>query len=269
MVLRFYKRVDRGCGNRDSRGFYIICAGVPVYCHRLPLDIPKCEHCGQCLIPYKIRGIAKINPAHVFRACGERDITIAPCHRGRCSVCAPPERGWYMAVGKESYSMRSFSAEAELWGISKKVSHIPDDLQTGDILYLGFRDAVWVAETEEWIPQIFCASPITGFEKLVNREKLKDKSYMNELEKRGIDAVIEYDDEGEIRDIYDQGIDMGEPGPDYISDEEMEELRKDIAEAEKDIKEGNVYRVEEMSGEKVFVHEKTGEIERIGGGDVA
>lgn len=63
--------------------------------------------------------------------------------------------------------------------------------------------------------------PHHRFEKLVNPEIVKRaetddkgaKAYLKDLEDRGIDAVVEYDDPKEIADFTDQGKDMGEPGP--------------------------------------------------------
>ena len=120
--------------------------------------------------------------------------------------------------------MKSLNAEAALFGVSKKVRAIPKDMKKGDILYLGFRKAVFdssVGEEGDWIPQVFMACPITGLEKLVNRVLITDKTYMKNLEDRGIDAVIEYDDPAEIRDIALLGKDMGEPGP--VGDTEVAE----------------------------------------------
>jgi hypothetical protein len=215
-MLKFVKRTDRGCGIRNEKGFYIMCGGVPVGCHRLPLDIPVCGECGQYKIPFKIRGVAKFNPRRILGVCAGitfmPDVDNEPCHAGRgCSVCNPPTRGWFMSVGEDNYSTKSFMAEALAQGISKKVRSIPLDMKPGDILYLGFRKAVFDCNAGEdgegeWIPQIFCAAPITGFEKLVTRAQAADERYMADLEERGVEAVIEYDDHNEVRDIADKGI---------------------------------------------------------------
>jgi hypothetical protein len=147
-----------------------------------------------------------------------------PENRNPCPVCFPPIKGWYMSVGEENYSMKSFNAEAALYGVSKKVRAIPKGMEKGDYLYLGFRKAVFdssIGEEGDWIPQVFMAVPITGFEKLVNPEIVKRakaddkgaKAYLKDLEDRGIDAVVEYDDPKEISDLAEMGKDMGEPGP--------------------------------------------------------
>lgn len=225
-MLKFMKRSSRGCGVRDEKGFYIMCGGVPLGCHRLPLDVPICPECGQYRIPFKIRGVAKFNPRKVFGCCEK--VAFVPvfdktnpikydygfqghfpsCELDgmRCPVCVPPTVGWYMSVGEDNYSTKSFMEEASLMGISKKVRSIPEDMKPGDILYLGFRKAVFDCHAGEdgegeWIPQVFCAAPITGFEKLVTRAQIADKQYMRELEERGIDAVVEYDDPVEVADL--------------------------------------------------------------------
>ena len=206
-MLKFMKRASRGCGERNEKGFYIMCGGIPISCHRLPMDVPMCPACGQYILPFKIRGVAQFNPYRVFGECEiPRGHDMGKCHRHKCVVCFPPVKGWYMSVGEDSYSTKSFMGEATLQGISKKVRAIPKDMKPGDILYLGFRKAVFDCNAGEdgegdWIPQIFCAAPITGFEKMVTRAQIADEDYMESLEERGIDAVIEYDDPKEVEDL--------------------------------------------------------------------
>jgi hypothetical protein len=236
-MLKFVKRQSRGCGIRNERGFYIMCGGIPISCHRLPLDIPICGECGQYMIPYKIRGVAKFDARRVLGMCAagidpdtdlDTHVRKYPCHAWMgCSVCFPPEKGWYMAVGEDSYSVKSFNAETALQGISKKVRSVPLDMKKGDILYLGFRKAVFDCHAGEdgegeWIPQIFCAAPITGFEKLVSRAQIEDKEYMENLEERGIDAIIEYDDPAEVADLQDH--EMTKPLPEESMKDEEDEF---------------------------------------------
>jgi hypothetical protein len=200
-MIKHILRVERGCGFRQSGGFYVMGGGIGVECPALPLEIPVCQCCGQDTIHFT-RAAQAINPKKALENVVNKDISCLykqQCHK---AACDPPEKGWIMWVGSE-YTMHSFALEAARYGVSKRIPHFPDEMKKGDILYLGYNTAfksVGPKGVESWRPGIFYVSVITDLQYLLSEEEKTDPKKQEKrlgwLKERHITPVIEYD-EGE------------------------------------------------------------------------
>jgi len=132
----------RGCGYRYVGKLYLVGAGIPITCHRLPIELPEaCPTCGWELKQH--RGIQKIDFERIFGKCEELDKDYE-CHP-HCPVCNPPKKGYLMWVGTKYYQRTiDFIEEADRLGVSKAIASIPKDFEVGkDWVYLAHPKAVW------------------------------------------------------------------------------------------------------------------------------
>jgi len=196
-------RAERGCGFRNTRGYYLCGGGMEVHCHRLPLPIPVCEACKRPLI-VPIRGIQRIEPNKVWTLCPEWQDLSYPCHLVKCPSCFPPEKAYVVWVGESFYETpNSFVDESRRMGISRKIPFVPDDLKVGDWVFLGYRKLIptgnYNKDHEEILdPGIFHAFRVSTIEKLLTDAQQKDQYYVKTLLDRGITPVVEVDSEDEV-----------------------------------------------------------------------
>lgn len=203
MSVSVMVRAERGCGFRNTRGYYLCGGGMEVHCHRLPLPIPVCEACKRPLI-VPIRGIQRIEPNKVWTLCPEWQDLSYPCHLVKCPSCFPPEKAYVVWVGESFYETpNSFVDESRRMGISRKIPFVPDDLKVGDWVFLGYRKLIptgnYNKDHEEILdPGIFHAFRVSTIEKLLTDAQQKDQYYVKTLLDRGITPVVEVDSEDEV-----------------------------------------------------------------------
>ena len=206
MSVSVMVRAERGCGFRNTRGYYLCGGGMEVHCHRLPLPIPVCEACKRPLI-VPIRGIQRIEPNKVWTLCPEWQDLSYPCHLVKCPSCFPPEKAYVVWVGESFYETpNSFVDESRRMGISRKIPFVPDDLKVGDWVFLGYRKLIptenYNKDHEEILdPGIFHAFRVSTIEKLLTDAQQKDQYYVKTLLDRGITPVVEVDSEEEIEAV--------------------------------------------------------------------
>jgi len=127
---------------QKHRGYYLCGGGMEVYCHRLPLSIPVCESCNRPLL-VPIRGIQRMEPNIIWGICPEWNDTSYPCHQMNCPTCNPPEKAYVVWVGESFYETpESYLDEVRRMGISRKIPFVPEDLNVGDWVFLGFRKLI-------------------------------------------------------------------------------------------------------------------------------
>lgn len=203
MSVSVMVRAERGCGFRNTRGYYLCGGGMEVHCHRLPLPIPVCEACKRPLI-VPIRGIQRIEPNKVWTLCPEWQDLSYPCHLVKCPSCFPPEKAYVVWVGESFYETpNSFVDESRRMGISRKIPFVPDDLEVGDWVFLGYRKLIptgnYNKDHEEILdPGIFHAFRVSTIEKLLTDAQQQDQYYVKTLLDRGITPVVEVDSEDEV-----------------------------------------------------------------------
>lgn len=210
MTIKVMAKSERGCGTRNTKGYYLVCDGEGTHCHRLPLEVPICKECKK---PYivPIRGIQAIQPEAVWDLCeavGTDQEHLYPCHNcaNQCPICYPPEDAWVIWVGESYYeSPEDFVREARNMGISRKIGFVPEGLQPGDWVYLGYRKLIPTGHfnkkgEEVKDPGIFHAFKIQRIEKLLTETQQQDQAYVRHLLERGIVPVVEVDDESQIEE---------------------------------------------------------------------
>ncbi len=174
-----------------------------MYCHRLPLPIPVCKACQRPLVN-PIRGIQCIEPDNIWTRCPEWQDLAYPCHRIECPSCLPPEKAYVVWVGESFYETpEQFLEEARRMGISRKIHAVPEDLEIGDWIFLGYRKIIPTGEyakdkSEILAPGIFHAFQVNTIEKLLTESQQKDQYYVKTLLDRGITPVVEVDSENEV-----------------------------------------------------------------------
>lgn len=214
MPVKYIVRISRGCGQRKQGGLYLFCGSAYVLpCRRLPFALPEaCPCCGAGI--KQTRGIQFINPLAVF---GEAEPGRA-CPAGYpfpCPVCYPGKRGGLMWVGKEHYPRPDdFAQEARQYGISKRIAYPPKDLKPGDMIYFAHPQGVQEEqgtgqallggqeEVQQFFrPGVFLAARFTEIQKVISEDQAKDPEYVRDLEARGIQPVVERDQEDLGQDL--------------------------------------------------------------------
>ena len=183
----------RGCGYRKIGGLYLVGTGLAVHCDRLPFVVEVCHVCGQGIkqtLGFTWVDWKEYAGSHEGCKCV-----------GKCSVCQPDKSKYGLLwVGKKFYSPKSFVEEAVKMGVSKRISHIPRDLELGKDWILLAHPEGGKKEVEDKntltkkktikVPAIFYAFRPVAVEKVVTESQAKDKEEMEKLEKRGITPVV-------------------------------------------------------------------------------
>jgi len=189
--------VKRGCGWRKPGGLYLIGFGHAEPCHLLPIPVEACPCCGNG-IKFS-RGITWID-AQVFlkdkclKSPGPKDFRRHCCI---CSFCSPDSDTYgLMWVGEKYYTPESFIAEADKYGVCKRIPFYPKKLileSEGDEFDESF---VMLAHIKacNGKPGIFYGFSPIRVEKVITRS-MATKEEISNLIKRGIEPFIVEDDD--------------------------------------------------------------------------
>ncbi len=182
--------VKRGCGWRKIGGLYLIGFGHAEPCHLLPIPVEVCPCCGNG-IKFS-RGITWIDAKMFLKdKCaqhpGPKDF------RRHCCICAfcSPDYDIYglMWVGEKYYTPESFMAEADKYGVCKRIPFYPQKLVVDDsFVMLAHRKAC------NGKPGIFYGFHPVRVEKVITRS-MATKDEISNLIKRGIEPFIVEDDD--------------------------------------------------------------------------
>lgn len=132
----------RGCGWRKTGGLYLVSDGPGIVCGRLPIPTGTCPTCGH-----------GIRPARSFTwVDGSKFLEAAPeCTLQECGWC-PMDRLISNGIGKagliwigEKYypTLEDFQEEAHRYGISRRLTNVPNDFVVGETwVLLAHRKAI-------------------------------------------------------------------------------------------------------------------------------
>jgi len=132
----------RGCGFRKEGGKYLISGGLSAPCFKLPIPLTYCPCCG-----------AGIKFSRAFQWISKEIIINAPCSKKGCKGCIPfdgsVDKFGLLWVGEKFYSTKSFTKEAAIKGVSKRIPFVPKELIIGETwILLAHKRAVYDPEEE-------------------------------------------------------------------------------------------------------------------------
>lgn len=197
--------VKRGCGFRKVGGFYLVGAGLTHLCERLPLKIPSCPCCGER--PRPNRGIQKFDYGKYF---GTDEYSNCPPN---CWVCYPDTiidmEQYLMWVGKRYYNPDSFINEAEMHGVSKRISRkMIDHISIGtSVIFLAYQSMISDNHDKRIKHDaIFYAFIPTAIEHLMTESEYRDlpEEEEEEMKERGIRIVVVPNNYKSITDNYEE-----------------------------------------------------------------
>ena len=183
---------ERGCGFRksgkDGVGIYLVGEGIFEPCERLPFPLTACPTCGGGI--RFGRGWTWISPIFLFAP----DIPPLCDMRGghhsheTCLMCTPiAEKAGMLWVGEKFYDVGTFTREAKVMGISKRIAAIPHGFELGKtVVYLAHKKGT---TTDPPIPAVFSAFRPSRLELVVDTDKPE------ELPERAIKLKEKYGDQ--------------------------------------------------------------------------
>ena len=174
---------QRKCGYRKVGGIYIVSSPLDEVCSDLPLEIPVCPCCGNTIEFF--RGIRRINPNKLWKTGGWK--------------CTPhPDKAWFMWIGKHFYpTPADFIEEAQELGVSKRIPFVPDELQTGDVVFLAHKKGI--RRNNKFVPAVVAVFTIKHVERIISEKQSKKKSFVKKLRERGLTPIIVPDDDPDHR----------------------------------------------------------------------
>lgn len=131
----------RGCGWRKPGGLYMVAAGIPMACGKLPIPLDRCPCCGHGVKP--TRGFAWIDGDQMIAPqkgkCRLRD-------EGHCARCPLSDAmfdcigrvGLVWIGGKFYPKPEDWTKEAAELGVSRRIPMVPKDFVAG-------KTWIWVA----------------------------------------------------------------------------------------------------------------------------
>lgn len=147
---------ERGCGYRksgkDGVGIYLVGGAFNEACERLPFPLDKCPCCGGGIT--FSRGFRWVQPSAIFSPsrpplCSQSSSRFH--QHAACFMCAPPaDKQGLLWVGDKFYTPEEFLAEANSFGISKRIGAIPKEFIPGQtIVYLAHIKACMIEQESE------------------------------------------------------------------------------------------------------------------------
>lgn len=186
MIKKVYDS-PRGCGHRKKGGLYLMSdAGATRGCCKLPIALTTCPCCGEGIKfsrGFSWVDVRLLNPDNI--PCGSPGGVFCPINRIKGKI-------GLLWVGEKFYSPESFTREANILGVSKRISFVPKDLKLGETwVALAHIKAVtsFNAETNEpeYSPGIFRLFKPTRIEYVVRGDETPEE--IEAIEKRGIQPV--------------------------------------------------------------------------------
>lgn len=187
---------ERGCGYRSGGGLYLMTdPGELQVCGRLPHELEICPTCGGGI--HFSRSWTWVNPKALFKD--------TPCKwdlAEHCPCACPlsdesvPEKAGLLWIGRASYGVREWLAEAVKMGVSRRIPSVPRGFEVGKTLVLvahldtnvpvktGSRRQKLVYEQR---PAIFTCFTPQRIEYVVKGDETEDE--LDALEKRGLELV--------------------------------------------------------------------------------
>lgn len=208
MTIQVQIRIEgrRGCGYRKPGGIYLVAPPIGHPCCKLPWPLETCPCCGAGFKPS--RGWTWVDAEKLFKGleCTMYDAFIA----GRCPLNNPKEIGMagLIWIGEAYYkTVEDFQAEANLMGISRRISTVPKGFKLGGTWVLlahrkGIRKAAkaldvnaqWPAQgnlptidTYIWTPAIFTIFKPQAIEYVVKGDETEED--LERLVKRGLTPI--------------------------------------------------------------------------------
>lgn len=174
----------RGCGYRKEGALYLVGCGIPIVCDRLPYELSICPICGAG-VKFS-RGFTWLdwyNFANVHKECKDKYI---------CPLCNPKEGDKFglLWVGKKFYTTESFIKEAITMGVSKRIAHIPKDLELGKTRIMVAHPEAVVSANGDKSAGIFYSFIAQRVEQLLTKDESEDTKYIDNLKKRGITPIL-------------------------------------------------------------------------------
>lgn len=187
---------ERGCGYRKQGGYYLVSEGVARPCFKLPIPLKVCWCCNQGIKP--TRGFTWVH-AELFKKHQCRPPTRELKKGYPCDGCAlqfPNERMGLIWVGEKFYANPSaFTKEAQMQGVSRRISQVPKNLVIGKTwVLLAHRKAAitWKEEPGKemeltYTPGIFHAFIPQRMEYVVRESDTEEK--LTSLQERGFTLI--------------------------------------------------------------------------------
>lgn len=192
--IQIRNEVERGCGWRKVGGLYLMGDGPSIACGRLPIALSVCPCCGHGIKP--ARGWTWID-ADKLIAATPNDCQL-PSSCDYCPVGSMIGNGLGFAellwIGGKFYNTpRTFNAEADSLGISRRIAQVPKGFKVGETwVLLAHRKAIVkpieFGEETEYTPGIFRIFKPDSIEVIVDGSE--DKATIDGFIKRGLTPVL-------------------------------------------------------------------------------
>lgn len=184
----------RGCGSRKKGGMYLMSDPGPLMaCCKMPIALTVCPCCGEGIKfsrGWSWVDVRLLNPENI--ACSDPQAGFCPVNRltGKIGLL------W---VGEKFYTPDSFSKEANILGVSKRIANVPKDLKLGETwVALAHIKVVNTFENGEpsMAPGIFRLFKPSRIEYVTTGEETPEE--IEAIEKRGIIPVKVEEKQGSI-----------------------------------------------------------------------
>jgi hypothetical protein len=199
------KEPTRKCGHRKIGGTYFVSdPGDTLSCIALPYNVTTCPCCFEG-IKFS-RGYKWVVPNKLFSEIDEICIgtTKSTCIVGNNCPLKSKEKSGIMWVGDKFYTPQTFTEEAELYGVSKRISAVPRDFEIGKTWVFLAHKRGGIDSNNKKISAIFYVFKPTRIEKVVTETQYKDKDEMEKLKSKGIIPIPvpdnDYDHRGSAYD---------------------------------------------------------------------
>lgn len=185
----------RGCGWRKPGGFYLRSEGLFAPCGRLPIPLTVCPCCGEGI--KQSRGFTWItNELLAAEECSRVGNREEGCDGCPLSADNLPEKLGLIWVGAKFYpDPKSWIAEAQAQGVSKRIGQIPKSLVLGKTLIAVAHPKVQIKRPEMGDDPLACEGPAifatfrpTSIEYVATGEETDEE--LEAIEKRGVTPVL-------------------------------------------------------------------------------
>jgi len=182
----------RGCGYRKVGGLYLVTDPGGRICGRIPFPLEVCPCCGEGFRPS--RGFRWIDGEKLIDLAGDCKASARNCRGCPASDALKSEIGQALLiwVSPEHYTIEEFNKEADLMGVSRRISGdaLPRGLVIGQTwVFLAHKEAIvkYSGDEPEYTPGVFKLVRPTRVEKIVTGDESDEK--IEALVKRGITPV--------------------------------------------------------------------------------